>query len=88
MFLLQDLKMEYLGDCDVATVLHMVIPKQFLVSSEATDAKTHNIDETKPKPPPLENFLSFLHYSEFSFFWMSWNKDGMHNNSYIEALKT
>jgi hypothetical protein len=43
-FLLQDLKMEYSGDCDVATVLHMVIPKQFLVSSEATDAKTHNID--------------------------------------------
>jgi hypothetical protein len=44
MFLLQDLKMEHSGDCDVATVLHMVIPKQFLVSSEATDAKRHNID--------------------------------------------
>jgi hypothetical protein len=44
MFLLQDIKMEYSGDCDVATVLHMVIPKQFLVSPEATDAKTHNID--------------------------------------------
>jgi|UniRef100_A0A2K1WSR0 hypothetical protein len=43
MFLLQDLNMERSGDCDVATVLHMVIPKQFLVSSEATDAKTHNI---------------------------------------------
>jgi hypothetical protein len=67
MFLLQDLNMEHSGDCDVATVLHMVIPKQFLVSSEATNAKTHNIDETKPKSPP-ENFLSFLHYSEFSFF--------------------
>jgi hypothetical protein len=52
MFLLQDLNMEHSGDCDVATVLHMVIPKQFLVSSEATDAKTHNIDETKPKSPP------------------------------------
>jgi hypothetical protein len=44
MFLLQDLNRELSGDCDVATVLHMVIPKQFLVSSEATDAKTHNID--------------------------------------------
>ena len=43
MFLLQDLNMERSGDCDVATGLHMVIPKQFLVSSEATDAKTHNI---------------------------------------------
>jgi hypothetical protein len=44
MFLLQNLNMELSGDCDVATVLHMVIPKQFIVSSEASDAKTHNID--------------------------------------------
>ena len=61
MFLLQDLNMEHSGDCDVATVLHMVIPKQFLLSSEATDAKTHNIDETKPKhPPPPREFPFFL----------------------------
>jgi hypothetical protein len=50
--------MEHSGDCDVATVLHMVIPKQFLVSSEATDAKTHNIDETNPREFPF--FLALL----------------------------
>ena len=34
--------MENSGDCDVVTVLHMVIPKKNLVS-QATDARTHDI---------------------------------------------